>query len=170
MLVNRSERKIAIGAYSDESTGQTHLSIGGDNNGNVVIGSGSNSEGNHRKTLEMVGTVSSLESERSLIRTYVNNTLWKKKKFIAPSQGELDYKHHICTRIPFDLKIGSTDRKHFWARNRGHVCKCLGIKRNNVVSTLKQNFMSKYTFLEIMNKNSTKIVFHITVRQNGLPR
>jgi hypothetical protein len=149
--------------FYEETAGRTNVSIGGDNNGNVVIQSGSDSERNHRKTLETVGAVSSLESERSLIRTYVNNTLWKKKKFIAPSQGELDYKHHICTRILFDLKIGSTDRKHFWARNRGHVRKCLGIKRNNVVSTLKQNFMSKYIFWEIVNENSTKIVFHIAV-------
>jgi hypothetical protein len=155
--------------FYDETAGKTNVSIGGDNNGNVVIQSGSNSECNHRKTLEMVGTVSSLESECSLIRTYVNNFLWK-KKIIAPSQGELDYKHHICTRILFDLKIGSMDRKHFWARNRGHVRKCLGIKRNNVVSTLKQNFMSKYIFLEIMNDNSTKIFSHIAVCQNGSPR
>jgi hypothetical protein len=130
--------------YYDAKTGQTHVNIGGNNNGSVVIQSGSNnSENNHRATLEMVGTVSSLEAERSLICTYVNNTLWKKKKFIAPSQGELDYKHHICTRTLFDLKIGTTDQKQFWARNRGHVRKCLGVKRNNVVSTLKQNFMSK---------------------------
>jgi hypothetical protein len=77
--------------YYDEKTGQTYVNIGGNNNGNVVIQSGSNnSEHNHRATLEMVGTVSLLEAEHSLICTYVNNTLWKKKKFLAPSQGELD--------------------------------------------------------------------------------
>jgi hypothetical protein len=43
-------------------------------------------------------------------------------------------------------------------RNRGHVRKCLGIKRNNLVRTLKQNFMSKWIFLE-MNSNITSTKF-----------
>jgi hypothetical protein len=53
--------------------------------------------GRHRETLlEKVGKVSSPESEQVLIRTYMNSQLWKKKKFIATTQGELDFKHHIC--------------------------------------------------------------------------
>jgi hypothetical protein len=147
--------------YYDDKKGHTNVNIVRNNNGNVVIQNGSNSEGNHRATLEMLGEVFLLEAERSaLIRTYVSNTLLKKKKFIATLQGgELDNKHHICTRILFDLKIGSKkDQKHFSVRNRGHVRKCLGIKRNNLVRTLKQNFMSKWIFLE-MNSNITSTKF-----------
>jgi hypothetical protein len=120
------------------------VNIGGDNNGGVFInGSSEESQVGHRETLEKVGKVSSPESEQVLIRTYVNSQLWKKKKFIASTQGELDFKHHICQCILWDLKVPNTDAKSFWARNRNHVRKCLVIKRNNVVSALKQNFMSK---------------------------
>jgi hypothetical protein len=81
----------------DDKTNAT-VAIGGNNNGHVVVHSGN--EGNistgHRETLEQVGEISSLETEQDLIRTYVNGTLWKKKKFVALSQGELDWNSQIC--------------------------------------------------------------------------
>jgi hypothetical protein len=99
----------------------------------------------HRETLEQVGEISSLETEHDLIRTYVNGTLWKKKKFVALSQGELDWNSQICRRILMALKIPDKSQKNdFWASNRDFVRKCLVIKRNNVVSALKQNIFSKY--------------------------
>jgi hypothetical protein len=138
----QEQRAPVVHHYEDK--GNANVNIGGDNNGGVFIhGSREESQARHRETLEKVGKVSSTESEQVLIRTYVNSTIWKKKKFIATTQGELDFKHHICRRILWDLKVPDIDAKSFWARNRNHVRKCLVIKRNNVVSALKQNFMSK---------------------------
>jgi hypothetical protein len=91
----QEQRAPVVHHYEDK--GNANVNIGGDNNGGVFIhGSREESQAGHRETLEKVGKVSSTESEQVLIRTYVNSTLWKKKKFIATSQGELDFKHHIC--------------------------------------------------------------------------
>jgi hypothetical protein len=133
-----------IQRYDDKNNAT--VAMGGNNNGQVVIHSGN--EGNmtteHKETLEQVGKISSLETEQDLIRTYVNGTLWKKKKFIAISKGELDWNSQICRCILMALKIPDKSEDNFWACNREFVRKCLVIKRNNVVSALKQNFFSKY--------------------------
>jgi hypothetical protein len=98
----------------------------------------------HQEQLEKVGKVPSLKVEMSLLHTYVNQTLWKKKKFIAAG-SELDFNSRLCIKVLTDLSVGgNTDNKRtFWCRNRKHNCGILGIKRNNVVTSIKQNFFSK---------------------------
>jgi hypothetical protein len=144
---DNSVEEMKVGRYDEKHN--TKVTIRGNNHGEIVVhppvASNNNAEEiqrEHRAEMEAVGKVSSIESERILIRTYVNNTLWKKKKFIASSQ-ELDYKQRMCIRILTDLRVGKADSKQFWIRNRTHVFKCLGIKRNNVIGSLKQNFLSK---------------------------
>jgi hypothetical protein len=137
-------RNRQIQRYDDKPSAT--VTIGGNNMGHVVVHSGN--EGSistgHRETLEQVGEISSLETEQDLIRTYVNGTLWKKKKFVAISKGELDWNSQICRRILMALKIPNDIQEDFWASNRDFVRKCLVIKRNNVVSAMKRNFFSKY--------------------------
>lgn len=139
--VARSNRPIQ--RYDDKNNAS--VAITGDNNGNVIVhgGNGGNITTEHRETLEQVGQISTLETEQDLIRTYVNGTLWKKKKFIALSKGELDWNSNICRRILMAMKIPEKSHEDFWACNREFVRKCLVIKRNNVVSALKRNFFSK---------------------------
>jgi hypothetical protein len=120
----------------------------GVNNGSISVSENTTNraeiEKEHQEQLEKVGKVPSLKVEMSLLHTYVNQTLWKKKKFIAVG-SELDFNSHLCIKVLTDLSEGgNTDNKRtFWCRNREHICGILGIKRNNVITSIKQNFFSK---------------------------
>jgi hypothetical protein len=125
-----------------------NLIFTGVNNGSISVSENTTNraeiEKEHQEQLEKVGKVPSLKVEMSLLRTYVNQTLWKKKKFIAAG-SELDFNSRLCIKVLTDLSVGGdTDNKRtFWCRNRKHICGILGIKRNNVVTSIKQNFFSK---------------------------
>jgi hypothetical protein len=58
----------------------------------------------HQEQLEKVGNVPSLKVEMSLLRTYVNHTLWKKKKFIAAG-SELVFNSCLCIKVLSDLSV-----------------------------------------------------------------
>jgi hypothetical protein len=125
-----------------------NLIFTGVNNGSISVSENTTKraeiEKEHQEQLEKVGKVPSLKVEMSLLCTYINQTLWKKKKFIAAG-SELDFNSRLCIKVLTDLSVGdNTDNKRtFWCRNRKHICGILGIKRNNVVISIKQNFFSK---------------------------
>lgn len=131
----------------DERPSAAGVMFNGINNGNINItganGTKEDVEREHREEMEMVGRVSSIKGEELLLRSYVNQSLWKKKKFIATSR-EFDYKSPVCLKILLDLGVGKQDRKEFWRRNHRKIYQYLSIKRNNVVTSMKLNFMSKY--------------------------
>jgi hypothetical protein len=143
-----SEVRISKGRGGHEEKREQGVTINGVNNGDISFGETNKHkeqiEREHQEELEKVGKVPSIKVEQTLLRSYVNQTLWKKKKFIAAGK-ELDYKTTLCLKIISDLNVGSGDRKSFWLRNRKHISTYLGIKRNNVVTSLKQNFFSKFT-------------------------
>jgi hypothetical protein len=148
---NKSESEVRIttekyGQGGREEKREQGVTINGVNNGNISFGETNKHreqiEKEHQEELEKVGKVPSIKVEQTLLRSYVNQTLWIKKKFIAAGK-ELDYKTTLCLKIISDLNIGYGDRKSFWLRNRKHISTYLGIKRNNVVTSLKQNFFSK---------------------------
>jgi hypothetical protein len=120
----------------------------GVNNGNINVSEHTTNreeiKKEHQEQLEKCGKVPSLKVEMSLLRTCVNQTLWKKKKFIAAG-SELDFNSRLCIKVLTDLSVGgnSDNKRTFWCRNRKHICGILGIKRNNVVTSIKQTFFSK---------------------------
>jgi hypothetical protein len=120
----------------------------GVNNGSISVSENTTNhaeiEKEHLEQLDKVGKVPSLKVEMSLLDTYVNQTLWKKKKFNAAG-SELDFNSRLCIKVLSDLSVGgNTDNKRtFWCRNHKHICGILGIKRNNVITSIKQNFFSK---------------------------
>jgi hypothetical protein len=118
-----------------------NLIFTGVNNGSISVSENTTNraeiEKEHQEQLEKVGKVPSLKVEMSLLRTYVNQTLWKKKKFIAAG-SELDFNSRLCIKVLTDLSVGgNTDNKRtFWCRNRKHICGILGIKCNNVITSI----------------------------------
>lgn len=99
-------------------------------------------EKEHRQEMEKVGRVSTSKSELIAIRGYVNGTLWKKKKFINTAK-EMDFHSDLCLTVLSHLRVGKQDRRNFWIRSRKHIYRCLGTKRNNVVTSMKKGFMGK---------------------------
>jgi hypothetical protein len=146
MRIENKQKHGLVGGHEEKR--EQRVTINGVNNGDISFGETSKHreeiEKEHQEELEKVGKVPSVKVEQTLLRGYVNQTLWKKKKFIAAGK-ELDYKTTLCLKIISDLNVGSTDRKSFWLRNRKHISTYLGIKRNNVVTSLKQNFFSKFS-------------------------
>jgi hypothetical protein len=69
----------------------------------------------YMEEMEKVEKVSSIEGEQLVVCSYVNTTLWKKIKFVAPF-CELDYDEQLCQRVLDDLNVGIHDRMEFWIR------------------------------------------------------
>jgi hypothetical protein len=145
----RSKEKTGRGHSSNKNDEMVEqgVTINGDNHGDINFGETNKRreeiKKEHQYEMEKVGKVPSTKVEKTLLRGYVNQTLWKKKKFIAAGK-ELDYKTNLCLKILSDMNVNPNDRKSFWLRNRKHINTYLGIKRNNVVTSLKNNFFSKY--------------------------
>lgn len=138
---------------SNESMNREHfvrnsVVVTGINNGGIsihgpTIHSREDVDEDYEHELELVGKVASVKAEELVVRSYVNNTLWRKKKFISVCR-EMDFGGRLCNRILKDLNVGITDQKEFWFRNRSKVQKWLCIKRNNTTGCIKREFMSTY--------------------------
>lgn len=132
----------------DDRVSQAKVVVNGVNNGDISVLDGTNKrrediEKEYREEMEQIGKMSSLKNKQTFLRSYVNQTLWKKKKFLSLGE-EMDYKERICNRVLDDLKVAREDRRGYWIRNRTNIFRYLCIKRNNVINSLKQNFISKY--------------------------
>lgn len=125
---------------------RSNVIVTGINNGGISIhASNTSSHGDveYEKELEGMGKILSVKGEELIVRSYVNSTLWRKKKFISASR-EVDFGGRLCTRVLADLKVGKADGKEFWLRNRTKLQKWLCVKRNNMIGCIKRDFLSKY--------------------------
>jgi hypothetical protein len=57
---------------------------------------------------------------------------------------ELDFGTDVCLKALLHLRVGKDDQRNFWVRNRKNLYKCLGTKRNNVITSMKKGFMGKW--------------------------
>jgi hypothetical protein len=72
----------------DDRVSQAKVVVNGVNNGDISVLDGTNKrrediEKEYREEMEQIGKMSSLKNEQTFLRSYVNQTIWKKKKILS---------------------------------------------------------------------------------------
>ena len=80
---------------------------------------------------------------KELVRRNVTLTLFSKLKFIT-NESQLDRNGKIAERIMRDMNVRDGNKEGFWEVHRKFINGWLRVKRNNVITTLKDSFISKY--------------------------
>ena len=106
-------------------------------------GSVDKTEQQYKAFLLQTGYTQSAQSTKDVLKRYINKVLFSKLKFIT-HESQMDTMGTLATKIMKDINVPLDTQISYWESTRRFVNYTLCMKRNNIVSSLKESYMSEY--------------------------